>query len=177
MCPLTEDFDVEGNLPPLALPETVRHAVLAALSARLQFSSQPVWVEMAWITALVGMVGNPTMRRVAARAIHAMGASPTTGAVSRFVWHWWYQRATGEVLAYQADRLTLEWAEEHVEAPDRLPEGGCILLSVHQFEQLLGFARLSGAVNELGVASLFEPLSESDPNLLRTGRGRGLSDE
>jgi hypothetical protein len=145
-------------------PGPIQRAILAALSARLKLSRRPVHHEMAWITAYVGLIGNPIMRRVAAAAIQALGETPTREAVWRFTWDWWYQRATGEILAYQADRLTPEWATHNISRPNRLPDGGCVLVSVHQFHQLVAFAGLGVSVAELGATSLFEPLSVDDPD-------------
>jgi hypothetical protein len=45
-----------------------------------------------------------------------------------------------------------------------MPADGCILLSVHQFNQRVGFARLSMAVHELGAVSMFELRMEGEPD-------------
>jgi hypothetical protein len=153
-----------GKILPVPAPERVQRLILAGLSARLKFSRHPVYRKMAWMTACVGLSANPTMRRVGAAAVQALGEKPTRDAVWRFTWDWWYQRATGEILAYQADLLTPEWATHNVTPPPTLPKDGCILLSVHHFHQLIAFARLSAAVGELGATSLFEPLPLSDAN-------------
>jgi hypothetical protein len=150
----------------MPLPASAQRLVLAALSVRFRFSQEPVYAEMAWITALAGVLGNPPMRHISAMAVAALGAEPTRAAAWRFAWRWWYERATGEVLAYQADRLTPQWALQHVEAPAGLPPGGAILVSVHHFYELQAFARLSAAVDELGATSLFEPVVDNDPELL-----------
>jgi hypothetical protein len=145
--------------------------VMAALSARLQLSSEPTYANLAQLGALAGLIGGGRMRQVVNAAVRALGSNPTRQATRQFAWSWWYQRSASSVLTYQADRLTPAWAERHVAAPESLPSGGCILVSVHQFNQRLAFARLNTLVEELGCVSMFEPLAESDLRLSPTGFG------
>jgi len=79
------------------------------------------------------MLGNGHMRKVAAAAVTALGLPATPGVIWRFAWDWWYQRTVDELISFQADRLTPEWVEAHVSAPDRLPPAGSILVSIHQY--------------------------------------------
>jgi hypothetical protein len=145
---------------------------MTALSARLHWTSEPDRLDVARLGALACLIGRARMRKVAAAAVRALGASPTRTDTWAFAWHWWYQRATWGGLAYQADQLTPAWAERHVEVvPASLPDGGCILISIHHFQQRLAFARLSTLVEELGGVSRFEPLPPSDPDLTRTSLG------
>src|SRR6266852_2711296 len=90
---------------------TLARFVLAALSARLQLSGEPGYVELARTCALLGLVADGGMRQVAAAAVRALGANPTRAATGRFVWSWWYQRTACAAIAYQADRLTPAWFE------------------------------------------------------------------
>jgi hypothetical protein len=146
--------------------------VLAALSARLHLSREPAYGDVAQLGALACLIGGRHTRRVVAAALQALGHNPTTAATWRFAWNWWYQRAISRVLDYQADRLTPAWTERHVvAASESLPRGGCVLVSVHNFNQRLAFARLNTLVDELGIVSRFEPLPESDPQLNKTGFG------
>ena len=56
-----------------------------------------------------------------------------------------------EILSYQIDRMTRAWVRERVSLSDPpLPQGGAILLSIHQWNQRLAFARLADVTTELG---------------------------
>ncbi len=142
--------------------------VRAALSARLSIGDETVYADVAQLGAFAGLIGGARMRNVAAAAVQTLESSPTTLATWRFAWNWWYQRAACGALAYQAARLDSGWAERHIAAPDSLPGDGCVLISVHHFNQRLAFARLSSCVTELGAVSMFEPLAESDPQISKT---------
>jgi hypothetical protein len=143
-----------GQMP---LPVSAQQLVLAALSRQLHGRAGPVYADIARLGASLGVLGNRHMRRVAAAAVEALGETPTAGAVWRFGWQWWYQRSVDELIAYQADRLTPEWAERHVLAPLRPPPSS-ILLSVHQFNLPVAAARAVQLVDDLGVVSVIDPL-------------------
>lgn len=145
--------------------------VSAGLSVQSRLSSGPRYSEVATLGALAGLVGSARNREVAAAAVRALGSTPTMAATWRFAWRWWFQRSAGGVLDYQADRVTLAWAEQHVAAPASVPSGGCILVSVHNFNQRLAFARLGTLFDDLGGVGLFEPLPEGDPSLTQTSFG------
>jgi hypothetical protein len=141
----------------MPLPVSVRQLVLAALSKQLRGRAGPVYADIARLAASVGVLGNQHMRRVAAAAVEALGETPTASAVWRFGWQWWYHRSVDELIAYEADRLTPEWAERHVWAAVRPPPSS-ILLSVHQFNLPVAAARAVQLVNDLGVVSVIDPL-------------------
>jgi hypothetical protein len=145
--------------------------VSAGLSVQSRLSNGPRYTEVATVGALAGLVGSARNREVAAAALRALGSTPTIAATWLFAWRWWYQRCAGGVLDYQADRVTLAWAEQHVAAPASVPNGGCILVSVHNFTQRLAFARLGSLFDDLGGVGLFEPLPEGDPSLTQTSFG------
>ncbi len=147
---------------------TLGRFALSALSARLLLSDEPGYEDIARTCALLGLASDGRMRQVAAAAVRALGRGPTGAATLRFAWSWWYQRAACAALAYQADRLTPAWVDSHVAAPRALPADGCILVSIHHFNQRLGFARLSMLVEELGTVAHFRPLSETEPDLAQT---------
>ena len=142
----------------MPLPAAAQQVVLAALARQRQSSAEPVYTDLARLGPTLGLVGNRHMRRVATAAIGALGLRPTAGLVWRFGWQWWYQRSVDELLAYQADRLTPEWAQRHVLAPPRLPPAGSILLSVHQYNLPVAAARAVQLVDDLGVVSMIDPL-------------------
>jgi len=141
----------------MPLPAAAQRVVLATLTRQLASSAEPVYADLARLGATLGLVGNRHMRQVAAAAVRALGWQPTAGVVWRFGWQWWYQRSVDELLAYQADRLTPEWAERHVLAPARLPPAGSILLSVHQYNLPVAAARAVQLVADLGVVSMIDP--------------------
>ena len=151
------------------LPVRTRGLVRAALRVRLLLSRDLVYADAASVGGLVGLVASRRMRRAAAAAVEALGVRPNRLAAWRFASAWWYQRVADGVLAFQADQLTAAWADAHVTAPDPLPGNGCILLSVHQFNQRLAFARLSTTVEELGAVSMFETVLPADPDVPSAG--------
>jgi hypothetical protein len=71
-------------------PAPVQRLVLAALSLRLRLTNRPVYIEMARLTAFVGLLAHPTTRRIAAAAVHAMGMTASRATAWRFAWDWWY---------------------------------------------------------------------------------------
>jgi hypothetical protein len=149
---------------------TLARFVLATLSARLRLSGEPGYLELARTCAILGLMSDGRMRQVAAAALRALGSDPSAAATWRFAGSWWYQRAACAALSYQADRLSLAWFEKHVAPPRAVPADGCILVSIHHFNQRLGFARLSMLVEELGAVAHFQPLSESNPDLAQADR-------
>jgi hypothetical protein len=130
--------------------------ILAALSQQRRSTVDPVYMGLARVGATLGLVGHRHMRAVAAAAVQALGAAPSTPAVWRFAWEWWYQRSVDELIAIQADLLTPQWAAEHVRPPDRTPPAGSVLLSVHQFNLAVAAARAVQLVRDLGVVSLLD---------------------
>jgi hypothetical protein len=141
----------------MPLPAAAQRVVLATLARQLESSAEPVYADLARLGATLGLVGNRHMRQVATAAVRALGRRPTAGVVWRFGWQWWYQRSVDELLAYQADRLTPEWAQQHVLAPPRLPPASSILLSVHQYNLPVAAARAVQLVDDLGVVSMIDP--------------------
>jgi hypothetical protein len=148
-----------------AIRRIAQQLTLATLSARLEFSSGPTYIDSALLAAVGAALANRQMRRVAAAVVHTLGHKPTPRATWRFALAWWYRRMVDEVLSYQLDRLSLPWLEEHVSVVGTPPTEGCILLSVHQWNQRLAFARLSLAIEELGLVSMWQPLPPDDPDL------------
>jgi hypothetical protein len=120
--------------------------------------------------AIVGSLSDFRMRQVAAAALCALGSDPGRAATWRFAWTWWYQRAACAALSYQADRLTTAWFQSHIAPPRALPTDGCILVSIHHFNQRLGFALLSMLLNELGAVAHFQPLSDTNPDFAKSDR-------
>jgi hypothetical protein len=157
----------------MPVPKAAQRLALSALSPWLQASTDPVYTGAARIGATVGILANRRMRQILAVAADSVGAVTTRQTAWRFGWDWWYQRTVDEVLTYQADRLTPEWAARHVLAPDRLPPESCVLVSIHQFNQHVAAASAVTLVNDLGLVSMVEPPPQSEPEL---GEGRLLLD-
>jgi hypothetical protein len=111
---------------------------------------------------MLGVVGHRHMREVALSAVTALMGRVSRGAALRFAWHWWYQRSLDELIAIQADRLTPQWAVQHVRPPDRPPPAGSILLSMHQFNLTVAAARAVQLVDQLGVVSVLDLEQEED---------------
>jgi len=143
----------------MPIPVAAQRIVLALASKQLRARADLAYAEIAPLGATLGLLGNRHMRRVAAAAVRAVGQKPTSGAVTRFAWEWWYQRTVDELVAYQADRLTPDWAAQHVLAPARQPPAGSILLSSHQFNLPIAAARAVQLVADLGVVSVIDPLT------------------
>lgn len=152
-----------------ALPERTRRFVRAAFRIRLRLGRDLVYADVASVGGLAGLLASRRMRRAATAAVAALGRRPTRPAAWRFASAWWYLRVADGALAFQADQLTAAWAADHVTAPESLPRDGCILLSVHQFNQRLTFARLSTAVEELGAVSMFEPSAPAESDSALSG--------
>lgn len=148
----------------------LRRVLTVALTARLLLGSAPTHDDIALLGGLAGVIAGRSMRRVGAAAFRALGATNSNQAATwRFAARWWSQRAACAALDYQADQVTRAWAARHVLVSQPPPRGGCILVSIHDFNQRFAFARLATLIDELGIVSLFEPLPENDPRL-RTKR-------
>ncbi len=155
-------------------PRTVvRRILVATLAARLRLTSEPTYRDTARLSALFAAAANPRQRRVAAAAVHALDRTPDHLAVWRFTVGWWHERMVDEILSYQIDRMTRAWVRERIAltgAP--LPPGGSILLSIHQWNQRLAFARLADVCADLGLVSMWQPTASDDAP--RSARSLGL---
>jgi hypothetical protein len=150
--------------------ELVHRMVLAALTARISGTADPVYEDIAWTGGWLGFVGHHATHRVAAEAVRTLGLKPAAHAARQFAWKTWYLWTANATLGYQADRLTAAWIERTILATGGLPESGCILVSVHHYNQRLAFAKLQSMVTELGAVSLFEGLAADDPELQKVDR-------
>jgi hypothetical protein len=148
-----------------SVPRQVVGAARTALTLLLQLRAELVYVNVASIGAVVGLLASSRMRRVSAAAVQALGGRPSRRSVWQFARDWWYLAVADRVVAYQLDRVSEAWALEHVQVTDALPDGGCILLSVHHFSQRFSLARLSALVDRLGLVTLYAPLPADDPAL------------
>jgi hypothetical protein len=133
----------------------------------LQTSDGPVFADVASIGAWLGLLGSRKMRQAGGAAVAALGAPATMGRVWDFTWRWWYQRSVDELLSYQIERLTVDWATQHVTTHGSLPRGGCVLVSIHQFNQHVAVARASALEPDLGLISMLEPEDQVDDQLPR----------
>ena len=143
---------------------------MVALTARISGTDEPVYEDIAWIGGGLGLIGHRATHRVAIEAVRTLGLKPVRQAARQFAWKSWYLWTANLALSYQADRLTPAWIERTIRAPRALPESGCILVSVHHYNQRLAFAKLQSMVAELGALSLFEGLATDDPELQRVDR-------
>jgi len=78
----------------------------------------------------------------------------------RFRWQLCYQYESERLLTLQTEKLTAEWARGAIPCNRRLPDGGAILVSIHQVNGRLAFLRLSSIVSPLGGVSNL-PLDQS----------------
>jgi len=144
----------------------VRRVLLAGLAGQLLLIDKPAYRHAALASALAAAAANPRQRRVAATALAALGVPPAPRRVWRFSVDWWRERMADEILSYQIDRLSRDWVSQHVAllGPPP-PSGGAILLSVHQWNQRLAFARLADTTDDLGLVSMWQPTAPDSPRL------------
>ncbi len=139
-----------GYIPHYSLVAPVRWFYFTGMAVLLRRCRRPVWRVPALMLAAIQCVCDRHSRTLSRALLVGLGRPVTVRAWWRLHWDRCYQMQAARLLLLQSDRLTTEWATEHVRIIGRLPPGGAILVGPHHDGFRLGLLALAASIDSLG---------------------------
>lgn len=112
---------------------------------------QPIWRLPAALLAMLRMLADPSLCRVAGPALQALNHPDNFFTRWRFAWGICYAYEANLILGMQMTRITKRWVLDHIIVEGRLPTDGAVLLPIHQTNSRLAGLRLRAAGLSLGL--------------------------
>ncbi len=131
------------------------YTVLSRLCSHLAY---PVWRGPSALFACLRVLVDGEAGALSRHLSHALGVSSSLERW-RLRWSICYHYEIERLILIQADRLTHEWAMEHVHICGHLPPDGAILLTSHQFGRWIARLRLA-SMGEACSSISMEPTPE-----------------